>query len=88
MEVKSLVLAEADSFIVYIDAIIGGKLASYILHAKGNARVLLRMTKENRDKLHSDIYYMLDNEWTFKNHSEVVGTDASGKKLYKFKGNI
>ncbi len=88
MEVKSLTLAEASSFIVFIDAIIEDELVSYILHASGSARVITRMVRENKDKLHPNIYYMLDNLWTFKNHSEVVGTDASGKKLYKFKGNI
>lgn len=85
MEVNSTVLLEGDTYIVFIDAVIGDELASFVLHAEGNPRVIYRLVKENSDKLHSNKYYMLKDVKTFGNHSEVVAT-IDGKQLYKLKG--
>ncbi len=87
-EVTSHVFIDGSTYIVFVDAVIEGKDASYVLHAEGSARKIYKLYLENKHKLHTDKYYMLRDKRFFGNHSEEVAVDEDGQTLYKYTGEL
>lgn len=85
-ELKSRVFSEGNSYMVFIEVILEGRLASYLLHCEGNPRVLYRIFKECKGFLHPDKYFMLKDEKFFRNHCVEYSRDDSGDIIYKYTG--
>ena len=85
---SSKVFLEGNSYIVFIDVIIDGELASYVLHCEGNPRVIFKLVKENWDKLHQHKYYMLKHLSILGKNSECIVDDETIGQLYRFKGDL
>lgn len=73
------------SFIVFIDCEFDKKPASFVLHAEGNMRSIVRLFREAESHhiLYKDIYFEMNNAPYFKNHAELVSC-VDGVNTYKF----